>query len=220
MTSDPAPDEGELHRDLAFAYRLHRPRDDTGEALVLLHGSGADETQIAPLGAAIAPRAVRVAVRGRIEQDGGTRWFRKITPTRFEQVSIRVEANAFAGFIAKLAGTHGLDLGRTVFVGYSNGANLVSSVMLLHPGLIGRAALLRAMPVLDKVPPSDLSDTNILVIAGAADDTYQPFAAPLAELLRGHGAAVDARTLPAGHEVGTEDARLVREWLAAAAAVS
>jgi phospholipase/carboxylesterase len=214
MTSQGKPEDGGLHHDLPFRYRLCRPEHADGEVLVLLHGSGPDETSMVPLGRDIMPRATLLAVRGRIIQDGNIRWFTRITPTRFEQESVRSEADAFADFIVRAAEVHDLDLKRTAFLGYSNGANLVSSVMLMHPGLIGRAALLRAMPVLDDVPPSDLSRAQILVIAGAADVTYAQFAPELVELLRRHGAEVEARTVGAGHEFGAEDARAVRDWLA------
>jgi phospholipase/carboxylesterase len=207
-------ENGALRRDLSFAYRVYRPQDADDEALVLLHGSGVDETTLVPLAAEIAPRAVLLAVRGRIAGDGGMRWFARITPTRFEQQSIRSEADAFAAFIVEVAKANGLDLARTTFLGYSNGANLISSVMLLHPGLIERAALLRAMPVLDDVPRTDLSKARVLVIAGAADATYAPFAPALVALLRGHGAEVEARIVASGHEFGAEDARIVRDWLA------
>jgi phospholipase/carboxylesterase len=209
-----ATGNGALQRDLSFAYRVYRPQEAEDEALVLLHGSGVDETTLVPLAAEIAPRAMLVAVRGRIAGDGGVRWFARITPTRFEQQSIRTEADAFAAFIVEARRANGLDLGRTTFLGYSNGANLISSVMLLHPGLIERAVLLRAMPVLDDVPPTDLSKARVLVIAGAADVTYAPFAPALEALLRGHGAEVEARTVAAGHEFGAEDASIVRDWLA------
>jgi phospholipase/carboxylesterase len=207
-------ENGALRRDLSFAYRIYRPQDAGDETLVLLHGSGVDETTLVPLAKEIAPRATLIAVRGRIPQDDGLRWFARITPTRFEQHSIRVEADAFASFIPVLARQHPLDLPRTTFLGYSNGANLVSSVMLLHPGLIERAVLLRAMPVLHDVPAADLSTAQLLVIAGAADITYGPFAPALVALLRDHGAEVEARTVASGHEFGAEDAGIVREWLA------
>jgi phospholipase/carboxylesterase len=205
---------GALRRDLSFPYRVYRPQDAGDEALILLHGSGVDETTLVPLAAGIAPRAVLVAVRGRIAQDDGMRWFARITPTRFEQQSIRTETDAFAAFIVEAVKANGLDLACTTFLGYSNGANLISSIMLLHPGLIGRAVLLRPMPVLDDVPPSDLSKAQVLVIAGAADATYAPFAPSLVALLRRHGAEVEARTVASGHEFGTKDARIARDWLA------
>ncbi|BCH17341.1 MULTISPECIES: alpha/beta hydrolase [unclassified Mesorhizobium] len=208
------PEDGFLRRDLPFFYRLYRPVDASGECLFLLHGSGVDETTLVALARQIAPRAVLVAVRGRIAQEDGFRWFARITPTRFEQESIRTEADAFAGFITAAAKRHGLDLARTIFLGYSNGANLVSSVMLLHSGRIERAALLRPMPVLDDVPPVDLSKARVLTIAGADDLTYAPFAPVLVALLESHGAAVDAHTIGSGHEIGDRDAEIVRQWMA------
>jgi phospholipase/carboxylesterase len=216
MNANPAPELRALITDLAFSYRLCGKLEWAGEeTMVLLHGSGVDETTLVPLAAEIAPDAALIAVRARVPQEGGWRWFERITPTRFGQESIRAEAEAFAGFLPKLSQTHGIDLSRTTFLGYSNGANLISSVMLLHPGLIGRAVLLRAMPVLEEVPATDLSGTRILVITGAADVTYSPFAPALVELLSRHRADVTARTVAAGHEFGAEDVRIAREWLAA-----
>ncbi|WP_136621365.1 MULTISPECIES: alpha/beta hydrolase [Mesorhizobium] len=209
--------DGALLRDLAFSYRLYSPADSTSECFFLLHGSGVDETTLVPLAREIAPRAVLIAVRGRIVQEDGFRWFARITPTRFEQHSIRDETHAFAGFVSDAATRHHLDLSRTNFLGYSNGANLVSSLMLLHPGLVERAALLRPMPVLDDVPATDLSTVRVLMIAGAADLTYAPFAPALVTLLSQHGAEIDARIVSSGHEFGSADAAIVRQWLAAVA---
>ena len=111
---------------------------------------------------------------------------------------------------------HGLNPSRTVFLGYSNGANLLSSVMLLHPGLISCAVLLRAMPVLNDESAADLSSSDLLVIAGERDETYAPFAPALVRLLRAHGARVAVFAVPLGHEFGAEDARIARDWLAIA----
>src|SRR4051812_38771986 len=129
-----------LREDLDFAYRLYRPRQASGEVLVLLHGSGGDEKTMAPLAEEIAPPALRIAVRGRVRQEDGWRWFARLTPIRFEQQSIRAEVDAFADFAARLAAEHGFDLSSAVFLGYSNGANVISSLMFTHPGLIRRAA--------------------------------------------------------------------------------
>ncbi|MFD9896819.1 alpha/beta hydrolase [Mesorhizobium sp. NPDC059025] len=202
-----------LRRDLSFSYRLHIPQDAGSETLILLHGSAADETTLMPLAMAAAPRARLVAVRGRIVQDGDLRWFRRITPTQFDQASIRAETDSFARFIDELIALHTLEPASVAFIGYSNGANLVTSTMLLHPGVIRRAVLLRAMPVLDRVPDADLSGAHVLMITGANDVTYAPFAQSLARLLRRHHADVDARMVAAGHEFGAVDGNIICEWL-------
>jgi phospholipase/carboxylesterase len=213
MPNSANADGGALRSSLPFPYRIWRPERASGETLILLHGSGVDETTMQALGADIAPDATRIVVRGRIPQEEGWRWFERITPTRFGQQSIFDEAAAFAGFLTTLAEAESFDLGHTVFLGYSNGANLISSVMLLYPGLIARAALLRSMSVLDEPPPTDLSGTDVVVISGERDVTYAPFAPELVESLRSRGADVEAHTVAAGHEFGAEDVRIIREWL-------
>ena len=92
--------EATVLRDLTFPYRFIRPAEASGESLFLLHGSGVDETTLVPLAKQIAPHAVLVAARGRIPQEDGFRWFERITPTSFEQASIRSETDAFATFVA------------------------------------------------------------------------------------------------------------------------
>lgn len=210
----------EIHPELGFVHRLYRPEKPNGETLVLLHGSGGDESTLLPLARRAAPNATLLAVRGRVVQDGVTRWYRRVTPVRFDQKDIRAEAGAFAAFLEAAAKTYGIDLRRATFVGYSNGANLVAALSLLHPGLVRRAALLRSMPVLDKPPVADLAAANFLVVAGKDDGLYARYAPALEKALARNGAHVIAHTIPAGHGLDDEDARLVGEWLAGSAAVS
>ncbi|QKD04326.1 alpha/beta hydrolase [Mesorhizobium loti] len=213
-------ENGPLLTDLPFAYRLIGVGGESRECLFLLHGSGVDETTLVALARQIAPGTVLVAARGRVSQEDGFRWFERITPTRFEQKSILSETAAFAAFASEAAGRHGLDLGHATFLGYSNGANLVSSLMLLHPGIVRGAALLRPMPVLDHVPATDLKGTRTLIIAGAADETYGPFAPALVTQLSQRGSAIDARIIPSGHDIGDPDAAIVRQWLTGSVAIA
>jgi predicted esterase len=164
---------------------------------VLLHGSGGDETTMMALASRIAPRSVLMGVRGRVVQDGSKRWYARLTPTRFDQRDIRSEANAFAGFLQDAVKKKMLDLDHTTFVGYSNGANLLAALTLLHPGLVERAVLLRPMSVLEKIPAVDLSSVRYLVVAGQADVTYSPFAPALEAMLKDHGARIDAHMIQA-----------------------
>jgi phospholipase/carboxylesterase len=210
----------EINQDLGFVHKLYRPERPNGETLVLLHGSGGNEMTLLPLAQKIAPNATLLAVRGRVLQDGVTRWYRRVTPVRFDQKDIRAEADAFATFLEAAAKAYGLDLTRTTFIGYSNGANLVAALSLLHPGLVQRAALLRSMPVLDKPPVADLAAANFLVVAGKDDGLYARYAPALEKVLARNGAHVIARMIPAGHGLDDEDTRLVGEWLAGSAAMS
>lgn len=199
-------------RDLPFVHRFHVPDDADGSVIVLLHGTGGNEADLMPLAHRIAPRATLLGVRGRATEEGNTRWFRRFDAVTFDQADIRSEAEAFQGFMDAAIRRYGLDAGRITYLGYSNGANLLGAVMMLHPGLVRRAILMRGLAVLDDAPQPDLTGASILLLAGGND----PFArvAPALDVSLGRaGAAVDARTLPGGHELGGSDLDAARSWL-------
>ena len=204
-----------LTRNTAFVHRTFQPERPSGRTIIMLHGSGGDETTLASLASAIAPDATLIGIRGRVVQDGIKRWYKRITPTEFDQQDVRSEAAAFVEFLQAMASERKLDLASTTFLGYSNGANLIAAMTQLHPGIVRKAVLLRAMPVLGETPPVDLSQTRVLTISGEQDKLYFPFAPALADRLRQCGARVDARTVDTGHGIGEEDARIVAEWLGA-----
>ncbi|MCV0398103.1 MAG: alpha/beta hydrolase [Rhizobiaceae bacterium] len=198
-----------------FTHRYFEPEEKAGdETLVLLHGSGGDEMSLVEMARQVAPQAKLLAVRGRIVQDGVLRWYKRITPVSFDQTDIRAQADAFAAFLRKAVEAGTLDLAKTTFLGYSNGANLIGALTLMHPDLVHRAVLLRAMPVLDDTPSADLSKARFLTVAGEQDELYSPFAPKLAGLLEDHGASVQARTVKTGHLLGDDDVKVVTEWLA------
>ncbi len=206
--------ESAVLREPAFAYRVVKPEQPDGRVMVLMHGSGGDETTLMSLAAKIAPGATLIGIRGRIVQDGVKRWYRRITATEFDQKDVRSEADALVAFLKATAADLKLDINAATFLGYSNGANLIAAVTQLHPGLVKKAVLLRAMPVLGEAPKVDLSSTKVLTIAGANDQLYFPYAPKLEQLLRSCGASVDYQVIPAGHDIGDADAQIAADWLA------
>jgi phospholipase/carboxylesterase len=202
-----------IYRDLPFVHRFYTPEDADGSVLVLLHGSGASETSLLPLASKIAPRATLLAVRGRAAEDGLPRWFLRITPFSFVQSDVVSEAEAFAAFIDGAVKAYGLDPQKLVYLGYSNGANLINAVLSLHPHLIRRAVLLRSMPALEERPAADLSDAEVLMISGEMDD-YGRYAEALRTELVADGARVEAVVVPHGHELTGDDIPIIQAWLA------
>lgn len=200
------------YQDLPFIHRFHTPDDADDTTIVLLHGTGGDEADLFPLAHRIAPRARLLGVRGRSHEDGAQRWFRRTSPTTFDQADIRAEAEAFAAFIDGAGAAYGLDPARTVHLGYSNGANLLGALLSLHPRKVRRAVLLRAAAVLEETPAADLSDTAVLLVSGA-HDPYGLLTPPLEAALRAGRADIDARVIDAGHALSPLDAGIAREWL-------
>lgn len=206
-------EERVTYRELDFVHRIHTPEEPDGTTLVLLHGSGGSETDLLPFGRKVAPGAVLIGVRGRSTEEGVSRFFRRFDAGTFDQKDIASEAEAFAAFVEDLPLAYGIDLGRTVFIGSSNGGNFLGAVMQLHPQVVRRAVLLRPMNVLEVRPQVDLSATSILTVSGARDP-YTPQAKELEERFAIAGAAVTVRQIDAGHALDAQDAAVVGPWLA------
>ncbi|MCA1494251.1 VOC family protein [Sinorhizobium alkalisoli] len=200
-------------RDLPFVHRFYHPDETSDRTFVLLHGSGGNETDMLPIGHQIDPQATLLGVRGRSTEEGFPRWFRRLTMTSFDQQDIRSEAEAFVAFLEGARDGYGLDLGKVIFIGYSNGANLLAAVMLLHPGVIANAVLMRAMSALEVPPTADLSSTNILMLTGR-DDPYGKHAPTLKRILSDTGANLEALDIDTHHGIGDGDIEAIRRWLA------
>lgn len=200
------------YRELPFVHRFYTPPDPDGSVFVLLHGSGGNETTLMPLLNKAAPRATLLGVRGRATEEGFPRWYKRITPFSFDQNDIKTEAEAFAAFIEGAVKSYGLDPQKVVYVGYSNGANLLNSLLYLHPNLVHKAVLLRSMPVLSDYPHADLKGTDLLVISGKTD-AYGKYASELEERLKSSGATVDSDVIPGGHDLGDADIPIIQKWL-------
>lgn len=199
-------------RDLPFVHRFNNPPEPDGTTLVLLHGTGGNEADLMPVARRIAPHATLIGVRGRATEEGTNRWFRRFDATRLDQADIRSEAEAFAAFIEGAVTGYGLDPETLVFLGYSNGANLLAALIQLHPGVVRRAILLRANQPLEEPPMPDLAGTCVLLIDGR-DDPLAGNAPSLAPDLAARGAQVDIRVLPAGHELSGADIAEAAHWL-------
>jgi len=200
-----------IYRDLPFIHRFSAPETPDGSTIMLLHGTGGNESDLMPLARRIAPQATLLGVRGRSTEEGILRWFRRLTPTSFDQADIRFEAEAFAAFIDEAVKAYGLAADKLTFLGYSNGANLLAAMMLLRPGQVKRAILLRPVMVLDQAPRADLSQLRTLMVSGSADP-YRALAPALEQALRGGGADLAARIIEAGHELTDGDRELATAW--------
>ena len=99
--------------------------------LLLLHGTGGDENALLSLGKELWPGAALLGLRGKVLGTGMPPSFRRFTEVCVEGVKSRTEE--LAQFIGAASERYGFSKRKLIVVGYSNGANLSASLILLHP---------------------------------------------------------------------------------------
>lgn len=203
--------------DLGFTHQFIPSRGST-RTLLLLHGTGGDETQLLSLGRALDENAALLSPRGKVLEHGHARFFRRISEGVFDEADVIARAKELAEFIRAATASYQFDAAALIAVGYSNGANIASAMMLLGLMKFGGAILLRPMVPLTNPPIVSLQPQPVLICAGKSDPLATPEnVAALAELLRSRAAKVELQLLPAGHELGSGDVTVGRDWLAGAA---
>src|ERR671925_1141947 len=184
--------------------------------LLLLHGTGGNEQDLLPLGRELYPRAAILSPRGKVLESGMPRFFRRLAEGIFDIEDLKFRTHELADFVAKASKVYGFDLRYVVSVGYSNGANIASSLLLLRPEVISSAILFRAMvPFMpEKVP--DLTTKNIFMAAGEYDPIVpRKQTEMLFRLFEKAGAKVVLHWQKnSGHELGYDEISLAKEWLA------
>jgi phospholipase/carboxylesterase len=189
-------------------------RGKSERALLLLHGTGGNERDLIPLGRELDPNASLLSPRGKTLENGMPRFFRRLSEGVFDLEDLRKRTDELADFVVSAAKHYEMDDKKIIAVGYSNGANIAASMLLLRPEVLSAAILFRAMvPLVPETKP-DLSSIHVLISEGDRDPIVSAAeAGRLAGLLRGAGADVTIRFLQSGHELTSDDVELAREWL-------
>jgi len=200
---------------LSFIHCFEASAAVDARPLLLLHGTSGDESSLLWLGRKIAPRAPLLSPRGKVLENGASRFFRRIAPNVLDEEDVRRRANELADFVTAACVRYRIPI--PIAVGYSNGANMATTLLLLRPETLAGAILLRAAQItLSDVAPPDLTDKPVLMLSGADDPTILPERfSKLVAFLRRCGASVEARVVPGGHELSRADARISRKWLEA-----
>ena len=182
--------------------------------LLLLHGTGGNEHDLIPLGREIDPAAAILSPRGKVLENGMPRFFRRLAEGIFDEEDLKRRTHELADFVGAAAQHYELAGNKIVAVGYSNGANIAASLLLLRPETLRAAILFRAMVPLipEKLP--DLSSTRVWIGAGNQDPIIPTSETQrLVDLLRTAGADVAIRFVNAGHGLTNNEIEIARDWL-------
>ena len=182
--------------------------------MLLLHGTGGNERDFVPLGRELDPNAALLSPRGKVLEKGMPRFFRRLAEGVFDLEDLKYRTNELADFVAAAAQRYGFTADQLIAIGYSNGANIAASMLLLRPEIMRWAILFRAMvPLVPETLP-DLSSGRVWIGAGDNDPIVPASETKrLRELLRRAGADVTIRFAQAGHGLTSQDVEAARLWL-------
>jgi phospholipase/carboxylesterase len=195
-----------------FVHRFEPPTQAGAPTLLLLHGSGGDETSLLPLGRAIAPGAGLLSPRGSATDHGSARFYARPGNPSCKDEEIQRRTSELAAFAQTAAARY--KLAHYVLVGFSNGANMAVHLLLHSQQEWAGAILMRGMAAESDSPQRNLNRMPVLILSGIADPLVQSDQAEeLADQLRLAGAEVTLHWEETGHNLCQGDILMAFDWL-------
>jgi phospholipase/carboxylesterase len=164
------------------------------------HGTGGDEHQFEGLVAQILPEAGLIAPRGDVSEHGANRFFRRTGEGVYDMADLARRTAAMVGFIRAARAAY--PASAVYALGYSNGANILASVLFQAPELFDRAALLHPLIPFEPAVQPGLAGKRVLITAGERDAICPlPLTRCLEAYFEAQGAESHLFTHKGGHEI-------------------
>jgi len=198
-----------------MAQHHHIWQQGTGDRVwILFHGTGGTESDLIPLVRRLDVEGSILGIRGNVSEHGMARFFRRLAEGVFDEADIRRRAADLAVFIDEMQTRYGFDATRSVALGYSNGANIISAMNFLEPRRFDASVLMRPMVPIAPVDGVDLAGSRVLMLVGERDPLSPPGEPDRLEAeYRRLGADVARAEIAAGHELTSADLQQIVGWM-------
>ena len=186
-----------------------------GPLIVILHGNGADESNLFPLGELFADDATVAALRGPIADGGGYRWYAHHDVGRPSAASLADGMAYVQDWLAAAAP----DANNVWLMGFSGGALMAGALLLHAPQRYAGVAMMHgALPFDAGVPmePGRLAGAEVFFGYGELDTVMPP---PLVERTRAYlrdesSARAEIHGYRAVHDIPAAEQRDLARWYA------
>jgi len=208
----------QAEHELSFIHRFVRGTGaNASTTLLLLHGTGGNESDLLELGGMLLSGATLLSPRGKVLEHGMPRFFHRLAEGVFDVDDLIHRTHELANFVAEACAAYALDANRVIAVGYSNGANIAAGMLFLRPETLQAAILFRPMVPLEPAQLPNLSGKHLLIARGLHDPIIDPAnTRRLIELFSIAGASVEVHDHPGGHELDQDDlvaaGALINQW--------
>ncbi len=190
-------------------------KEDSASAytLLLLHGTGGGENDLIPIGRVFGKKVNLLSIKGRVEENGLSRFFKRHSEGVFDIDDLKFRTNELYDFIYSASESFGINEKKIIALGYSNGANLAGSLLLMHPEILAGAILIRPMIPFRPNFNVDLNNKPVLIAAGRNDFTIpEGQSKEWADLLVKFNSKITLHFENAGHNLTQADINFAIEW--------
>jgi phospholipase/carboxylesterase len=187
--------------------------DSGAPTLALFHGTGGTERDLLPLAAMVSPGSAVISVRGNVLENGMPRFFRRLAEGIFDEADLVERTKELRLFMDEAAKKYNFDRSNVVAAGYSNGANIIGSLLFHYPKVFRAAILHHPMVPLRGLSLPDLSGVDVFIGAGKNDPICSPQETEeLNALLVSAGASVEIHWEQHGHQLTRTEVEAAAQW--------
>jgi phospholipase/carboxylesterase len=195
---------------------IYQPAGNAGaNTLLLLHGTGGNEHDLLPIAREFGNDFNILSLRGNVSENGMPRFFKRLGMGIFDEQDLTFRTHEMVNFLKELALKEGFDISKLIALGYSNGANIAGSTLVLYPDFLAGAILYRPMQPFKEIDAAlrNTLHTPVFMSSGVADPTVnQADTSKYVNILNNAGFDVTSYNLSAGHNLTREDLNLSVDW--------
>ncbi|WDF04805.1 alpha/beta hydrolase [Shouchella hunanensis] len=193
-------------------YFYHRSQTST-DTFILLHGSAGRESDLLDIAGDLDVSFSVIGLRGEVRDEKGFRYFSRPIKGAFDYEDISYRTEQIHQTIDTLLAEKELPHGKRHLIGYSNGANIATSLLLTHPNDYTSAVLFHPSNLFHNPKEVHLSHTKIFISAGATDTLVAPGEAfALQTQLNQFGAETKLSLTDYGHALINADIEEATKW--------
>lgn len=181
--------------------------------LILFHGTGGNESSLVGLGKEISSSSSILGIRGNVKENGMNRYFKRLGEGVFDEEDLILRTHEIYNFLIYASDKYSFDLESSIAIGYSNGANIIGSLLYIKGKIFSGVALHHPMVPFRDRKPEDLRGIDVFIGAGR-NDNITPMSEAInleKDLINSH-AKVTMNWEDNGHQLTISEVKAVKKW--------
>jgi len=181
---------------------------------VLFHGTGGDENDLVPLAKKLSSDCSILSIRGNVQEHGMNRYFRRHSMGVFDLDDMAFRTKEIYDFLQMISVFHRFDIKNAIGIGYSNGANLLSSLLFTYGPMMKAAIVHHGMVPRKDLPPHNFHSFPILILAGRNDPLVSiQETLDLESMYKNQNGQPTVKWFDSGHRLIMDEINEAKRWL-------